>query len=326
MKALIELIESLRKNIKEHSSSFSINETLTRYSLIDPVLNHLGWDLSNPDEMIPEFKILSMSCDYAFFKQNSKKPFLIIEAKSLDSILIDKKQIGNYIGNSTARFAIFTDGAKWKIFDFKIHSEEDPNERIVLEIDINSNEGTFLLAMKFLCLSKENLMADIPFFLIQKVQTFSIQPKLIPNSHLPQNDKIQPPITNQGNLISLYDLNSKKLISEKPIALQIDGVDYKVKSWSEVSIAFVDWLITTKKLTIDQLPILNSAEKDKYFINSAEQHKNPEKNAIWKPVQGFYVDVKYNADCHIKNILYTLDKLGLSNFKDLIKISVTIKK
>lgn len=164
MKTTIELLQTVKKIIDSHADKLKNNETATRYSLIDPLLRHLGWDISNPDEVIPEYGIEKKYSDYAIFKIKDKQPFIIIEAKSLHSPLEDKSQIGNYIGNSTARFVIFTDGVKWKLFDFKIHPQDTPDERIVLDINI-INEPDNITAMKLFCLSKDNLLSDTPFFL-----------------------------------------------------------------------------------------------------------------------------------------------------------------
>lgn len=164
MKDTIELLHELKDVIKEHKDELSNNELLTRYAIIDPVLRHLGWKISNPFEVVPEFRLNNLACDYALFKNNSRKPTVIIESKSLYSTLIDKKQLGSYIANSTARFAIFSDGIVWKIFDFKIHSETDPNDRIVLEINI-IEELENIVALKLACLTKENLFSETPFFI-----------------------------------------------------------------------------------------------------------------------------------------------------------------
>ena len=60
------------------------NEALTRYALIDPLLRELGWDTEDPTLVIPEYKGVGGSADYALF--SGDKLLMIVEAKKLDNI------------------------------------------------------------------------------------------------------------------------------------------------------------------------------------------------------------------------------------------------
>ena len=54
--------------------------------MIDPVLRALGWNLENPEQVIPEYSTEVGRPDYFLFyeeKQNYTKPFIGIEAKKL---------------------------------------------------------------------------------------------------------------------------------------------------------------------------------------------------------------------------------------------------
>jgi hypothetical protein len=69
-----------------------------------------------------------------------------------------------------------------------------------------------------------------------------------------------------------------------------------------------------------QLPIYSS--KKKYFINATDQHSLPDLDASWKRVkEHFWIDVKYNVPCHIKNINQALEQL---NAKERVKVSLLI--
>jgi len=97
----------------------------------------------------------------------------------------------------------------------------------------------------------------------------------------------------------------------KPYRFHADGIDITVQDWTELSMAFVRWLIEKGHLKPDMLPVHNHAKRGKYFINSKPQHKIQEKDACWKLIGSYYVDTKYNADSHIKNILAALKQLGI---------------
>ena len=48
LESLHSLVETLKERIQDHSDALSVNETLTRYALIDPLLRELGWDTADP--------------------------------------------------------------------------------------------------------------------------------------------------------------------------------------------------------------------------------------------------------------------------------------
>ena len=45
---LVTAIQTVQQRIRDHGTSLSQNEYRTRISLIDPVLNALEWDVSDP--------------------------------------------------------------------------------------------------------------------------------------------------------------------------------------------------------------------------------------------------------------------------------------
>ncbi|MGC8689815.1 MAG: hypothetical protein ACP5UG_07230 [Thermoplasmata archaeon] len=65
---LYELIIELRKKIEKHRELFTKNEASVRYALINPLLEALGWDLADPDDVIPEYSIEAGRPDYVLKK------------------------------------------------------------------------------------------------------------------------------------------------------------------------------------------------------------------------------------------------------------------
>ena len=53
---LVGSIELLQERIRSHNAVLRENETRTRMALIDPLLSALGWDISDPGVVTPEFK------------------------------------------------------------------------------------------------------------------------------------------------------------------------------------------------------------------------------------------------------------------------------
>lgn len=116
-----------------------------------------------------------------------------------------------------------------------------------------------------------------------------------------------------GKTFTLNQLIHKKLAYTKPQEIQIEGERYTVESWAKLTIKFVEWLNEKNLITKDEMPIYNHSKlEDKYFINSENQHKDSEKDAIWEPVGQFFVDIKYEADKHIRNIAKALEQLYIN--------------
>ena len=54
---LVKVIETLKERIATHGATLRENETRTRMALIDPLLQALGWDTSEPAVVLPEYDV-----------------------------------------------------------------------------------------------------------------------------------------------------------------------------------------------------------------------------------------------------------------------------
>ena len=62
---LITVIETLKQRITDHGAILQDNETRSRMALIDPLLQALGWDTTDPFLVIPEYDAGGGQVDYA---------------------------------------------------------------------------------------------------------------------------------------------------------------------------------------------------------------------------------------------------------------------
>ena len=124
-----------------------------------------------------------------------------------------------------------------------------------------------------------------------------------------------------GKTLSLSELKNKKLSKNtRPKLLIIGDTQYPVKNWTELCIEFVKWLLQKNYLTDEKIPVWNFAGRNKYFINDEERHADIDKSAQWKKAGTVYVDTKYDAEHHKKNIISTLEQLGADISYSEIKI------
>ena len=102
-------------------------ETSTRYIIIDPILRSLGWDLSDPNQCVVEYRIPQNRrhrkrneprLDYVLLDERGF-PVIAVEAKRIDVDDRDELnliQMEEYIENlETVRVAVITNGQYWLI-------------------------------------------------------------------------------------------------------------------------------------------------------------------------------------------------------------------
>lgn len=111
---LMKAIGVLQNRLQEHKSVLEENETRTRMALIDPLLQALGWDTSDPSQVIPEYKVEGKMVDYALLGQNGRA-VAVIESKRLNESL-DKHmmQMINYANMAGISYAGLTNGDRWE--------------------------------------------------------------------------------------------------------------------------------------------------------------------------------------------------------------------
>ncbi len=117
MDKLIRAIEDVRAKL-DGLRKRSLKETPTRTIVIDPLLEALGYDVRDPDEVQLEYPTVDgKSVDYALLI--NVKPILLVEAKPLDDLLNDVKgitQVVGYAANAGIVWCILTNGVVWKVY------------------------------------------------------------------------------------------------------------------------------------------------------------------------------------------------------------------
>ena len=146
MNRLIQAIELIRQKLpglRRHK----LKETPTRTIVIDPLLEALGWDVRDPDEVQLEYPTINgKSVDYAL--KINKKVVLLVEAKALDDTLDDVKavtQVVGYAANDGIVWCILTNGIKWRVYRsvekcaapdklmFEVNLDPDASEGMTVE-------------------------------------------------------------------------------------------------------------------------------------------------------------------------------------------------
>ena len=90
-----------------------------RYTLIDPILRALGWDVSDLQDVVVEYPTLDRKkVDYALLSSDDV-PLVLVEAKRLSESHTSKNvsQLLTYCLEAGARYGVLTDGNQWEMYD-----------------------------------------------------------------------------------------------------------------------------------------------------------------------------------------------------------------
>jgi predicted type IV restriction endonuclease len=96
------------------------NEQDTKAALIEPILEALGWDTRDPEQVRREFKSNPKDnpVDYALL--HMRQPRLMVEAKGLGEALDDQKWVGQMLGYAAvggALWCVLTNGEEYRIYN-----------------------------------------------------------------------------------------------------------------------------------------------------------------------------------------------------------------
>jgi hypothetical protein len=122
MAELRDQIEQYVKRVKELAEHVKGNEQATKQSLIGPFFTMLGYDLTDPRECIPEYKV-------DFGKGRSNKPIdWAFMNNGVSAFFVEAKEVGGKIGgydeqladyfakDQNVKLGILTNGARWRFF------------------------------------------------------------------------------------------------------------------------------------------------------------------------------------------------------------------
>ena len=157
----------LRETVKEivarvtRFQGRSLGEQNTKASLIEPVLEALGWDIRDPDEVHHEYKPTPKDNPVDYALSLLRTPRLFVEAKGLGDQLDDRKwiiQILTYATGAGVVWCVLTDGNEYRFYNSTaaVDAEEKLFRRIRLS-DVGEEEAVRTLSL----ISRGNLEDNI---------------------------------------------------------------------------------------------------------------------------------------------------------------------
>ena len=262
---LVGVIETLKQRIQAHGATLRANEIRTRTALIDPLLTALGWDVSDPALVTPEYTVGEGRADYALHGSESI-PAAIVEAKRLGHALNDdeRMQMLNYANARGVRYAAVTDGDVWEFYE--VFKQAPLEDRRLLSLRV-ANTRAHELALKLLLLWRPNLASGQPVAANEPVFNWEVEARQatpVPDVE-EKRGGVQSPKPNpvpaslvQAGWVSLaeYDPPSR---SDPPQSIRFpDGEIQEIRRWNDILVAVATWLNSTDRLTALNTPVTSS--------------------------------------------------------------------
>ena len=252
---LLRVVDVLRLRINDYSTELQ-EETRTRVSLINPLLQALGWDASDPSIVRLEYGVRNRRADYALLLPD-KTPIVALEAKRLGEPFHNHlEQMLTYANMGGIKYAGITDGDHWELYD--VFTPGDLDRRRMLDVTLTKMEGVHF-ALSMLLLLRPNVQNDPPLspgkpLVLQKKKQQSPSPPPLGMgwTNLPQ-------VETTGKVVESIRFPDSK---EKGTA-----------SWRSVLTYTAEWLAEKQYLTDVKTPVSGTKSRS-YILNIGNVNKS----------------------------------------------------
>ena len=268
---LASVIATLQQRISKHGASLRENETRTRVALIDPLLRALGWDVSDPAAVTPEYNVGGRRADYALLSPDGR-PAAAVEAKKLgESLLSHRMQMLNYSNASGVEYAGLTDGDHWELYE--VFQRGQLEDRKILDVSI-ADTPAHQCALQLLLLWRPNLASGQPVPANEPILAAQPQPQPDPTP-APAPAEPEPPLPMSpgpppDGWVALSSFTTERG-GKPPQAIRFPGgQESGVRLWRHLVERTARWLWSTQRLTQSNLPVSSSHRR--YIVNITAVH------------------------------------------------------
>jgi predicted type IV restriction endonuclease len=138
-----------------------IGEQNTKASLVEPIIEALGWDIRDPDEVHREFRPTGKDSPVDYALKLLRKPRLFLEAKGLGEDLADRRWIAQVLGYAVVagvEWCVLTDGDCFRFYNAA--AAVDADQKLLCTIRL-SDCDTATAAQTLLLISRRNMQDNL---------------------------------------------------------------------------------------------------------------------------------------------------------------------
>ena len=320
LESLLELVGTLRKRIDEHGAALRQNEMRTRYALIDPLLHELGWDTTDPSEVMIEDGSGDGRADYLLLDSN--QPVMIIEAKRLGLGVSDgRQQAVNYAMDPgrKARYFAVTDGNQWEIYDTHQPAINMLVISFALKEDVPAEVCLKAMALWRPAVEHGSVMAaETPIVGLDAVNLDAPESGDLPIYEPEPTPQEQPEIrrppvaaTQPGEAVQEWialSAMSPQGGDAPPVEIQFpDNSRVTLGRWNTVLVESVRWLYKNNYLNASNWRIQRGA---RYIVSDTSIHPSGKEFTRLVNVGSLYVEINYSALYHVQNAQIIIEHAG----------------
>ncbi len=296
---LNDLVVEISTKIDQHREILQKSESSTRYCLIDPLLTALGWDLSDPAQVLTEYNSGNGRADYAL-APGSGPPSLVVEAKSLFTPTAQGiAQSINYCLQDGIKYFVVTNGDDWEVYE--THRPVPMQDKRVTAFKITDMNQSAVMGM--LWLWRGNFKSGDP-----------AMPAPPPSEDLPttppdyDNTSVEP-VTPSNKGTALSEMTDVTGQAPPQIMSFPGGITKPVGKWNRVQIATVEWLVETGRLNEARSPLTNP--RGTYLVHTSPNTKDGKQFSAPVAIKQFWIAAGLSANGQIRRTADILIAAGV---------------
>ncbi len=296
-------IEKLREKIVHQWSKLRHNETATRDTLIGPLLDALGWNTRDLNQVYPNYPIGKNKADYVLL--NSNKICVVVEAKAIDTPL-DSAALSQALGyafDTKAPFYVVTNGARWELHD----TSKNTFQTKVCEWDLNSTDS----------LKTAREACALQRFAILKALSVPTTAPTRSGTSFSATPPSGPAVSSTSK--SLLDLHPRS--GEKPPAQIMfpDKTTETINTWNDILVKVAEWLIKNGHFAALSVPLMNGPVR--YLVANTNHHPDAKSTPFHFGVKlsnGLYLEAHMQTLPKVKKTVFLIQQCGQNPSKFLI--------
>ena len=320
--AIYQVLQHIQATAQANASIFRKNEAATRAALIDPVLRTLGWDTANVQMVEPEKTLGNeLRIDY-LLNDPTGRPWVVIEAKCLDSSLDKYGYVGKILGYALAlnvHTVCITDGITWHLHTHLQHGKSEPVVFSLLENDLlpAANELIRWLDAAQSGHGIQPLKTSISEALRQESKPASNTSLMPSKSVAKQPSKPRKQTAGTSEFIDVTQLRLP--MGQKPKQLRLpNGTIKPINTWKDILLEVCRLVLETNSQLA--IPLADKAGKKSFLFTAQKPAKGSSTLASYKG-QTIFIYTNYSAEACIANALYASSQIPLSQKLTTLAVS-----